>query len=688
MGWEKGRQSVFLLQKKEMSMPPENKEIKAQKTTIPVEFKSYQDEKGDWIIEGFASTPTKDLDNEVILPKAFEQSLPAFLKNPIMLVMHGWIPKYGYLPVGKYLQAEIKETGLWVKGMISKTAPEIWTLIQEKILKAFSIGFNRIEGASVDVDGTLITNNLQLLEISLAPIPCNPDALFEMAKCKGIDLTTFNSKKEDEEKKEKVSSEEKKTNQSKEEESMPEMKEDLENAVKFIKDVQEKVKEIPTKAELKQFEENVKADLLKVIEEHGKKERKIRFDAELLGNEFAGAGLNHPEVFLAKTPKEKFARLLSVSSTDPRVKEMQKAADDMLLTHILMKKFNPSYAGIKSLAMFERFNQVSSDFRKALDTATSTGGADWIPTNFSAELIDKIRLETKVAGLFQRFTMPTSPYKYPLLTGDATVYYMPESLDDNSEKFPASDVSTLGLTFTARKLVARVLCSEEITEDSIVAVLPILKNNLAKSLAGAVDDVIINGDRTATHQDYDINLLTAKHRQKSITGLRALCAAGAKYDITTGTTGFAATDLRAVRALMGKYAVNPADCVHIMSISGYIQALNFTEVATVDKFGAEATWLKGYLTALDGMPITVSEYVRQDLGAAGVNAASANTYTISILVNKNCYLIGDRRTPTVKVKEEIETDQQILVISQRLDFQPLYAAASNYAVGIAYKITS
>ena len=663
--------------------------VKANKFTMPFEFKSNQDAEGNWLIEGLASTSDIDLDNEKILPTAFEKSLPGFMKNPVLLLMHGFIEKYSYLPIGKVIKAEIKETGLWVKAMISKTAPEIWTLIKENILKAFSIGFKlNEEGIEEEEDtGIGIIKDLHLLEISVVPIPANPNALFEMAKSKGINLSNLNTKEEGNvNKKEETEN----NNKQKEEEKMElEMKKDLQDTMKFIKDLQETVREIPTKSELKQFEDNVKADLQKVIEEHNKKERKIRFEAALDADPYAnGSGLNHPSVFLARTPKEKFANLLSISTRDQRVKEMQVAADDLLLTHILMKRFNPGYSGIKSLAMFDRFMQVSSDFRKALDTATSGQGSEWVPTQFSAELIDKYRLELKVGNLFQHFTMPTSPFKYPLLTGDVTVYYMPESTADLSEKVRASDVTTSSLTFTAKKLMALVLCSEEINEDAIVAVLPVLKNDLAKALAQAVDDVLINGDDSTTHQDTDVAALSSKDRRKAMKGLRKLCASGAKYDITTGTTGFTASDLREVRKLMGKYGVNPADCAILASISAYIQMLNFTETATVDKFGEQATWLKGYLTALDGMPIIVSEYVRQDLNNVGVNGSSGNTYTIVLIVNKNAYLVGDRRTATVKTKEEIETDQQILVISQRLDFQPKYAAASEYAVGIGYKITS
>jgi HK97 family phage prohead protease/HK97 family phage major capsid protein len=681
------------------------------KFTEPIQLKSIDDD--NWIIEGYASTDDIDSYGDKILPGAFEKTLPLYLKNPVLMLNHslhqsqfgGGTSPQDKLPIGKILDAQIKTRGLWIRAQISRTVPKIWTLIKEGILKGLSIGFNwwTNEEEDTEMDGDVrIIKNVRLIEISVVPVGANPGSLFEMAKAKGINLEQFYEEgKYDnrvvlninwetdygEEKELKKLQKEKEIQM----EIDVELKQDLENGLKFINQIKEKVQEIPTKAELKEFEDRVKGDLQKVMDEQTKKRNKIEFEAELSADPYMDSS---PQVWMARNPQQKFANLIATTTKNQKVKEMQMAADDLLLTHILMKRFAPGYGGIKSLRMFERYSKMSADFRKALDTATAGEGLEWIPTGFSAELIDKVRLEAKVAGLFQEFTMPTNPFKYPALTGDVTVYYMPESLADISEKIPASNIITAGLTFTAKKLAARILFSEESNEDSIVAILPILKTDMVRGLATAKDDVILNGDTTASHQDEGQSdadpkaVRNAKDRRKAFKGLRALCAAGAKYDITTGTTGFTASDLRAVRAQMGIYAVNPVDCAIVTGISAYLQMLSFTEVATVDKFGAEATWLKGYLTALDGMPIVVSEKIRQDLNATGVYDYTTQLYTIALIVNKNAYLIGNRRLISIKTASDIETDQEILVVTQRLDFQPKYTAASEYAVGLAYKITS
>ena len=390
--------------------------------------------------------------------------------------------------------------------------------------------------------------------------------------------------------------------------------------------------------------------------------------------------------FKTKTPKAKFAKLFEVPSINtPDLQKLQEAADDLLLTHWILKTFSNDYAGMKSLWLYDRYSQIAKDFIKALDTATAGEGADWIPTAFSTDLITKYRLQLKVGSLFRWFNMPQSPYKFPLLTDGFTTYKGAENVGDIGEKIPASTVATSSKQFDAVKLVARAVFSDEISEESIVPLLPILKGELAKAMADGLEDCILNGDDSASHFDTGLSIgVAGNDRRTMFKGLRKLIVDGGEtYDAST----FAAAKLRGMRALCGKYGVNPAELVYIASIAVYIKMLSFTEVATVDKFGEAATWLKGYLTALDGAPIVISEKMRQDLNATGVYDASVTDYTGVLLVHHPSYMIGERRSLTVKSKEDIETDQQILVTTQRLDFEKMKATAETCGA-YGYKITT
>lgn len=144
-----------------------------------LEFKATavaKDASGDCIIEGYANTSTKDRVGDVVLPKAFEKSLPTFLKNPILLANHDWND-----PCGKILHAEITDKGLYVKARISDTRPDIKTLINEGCLSTFSIGYNEVDADFDEQTKTKYVKELELLEISVVTVPANTEASFTIA---------------------------------------------------------------------------------------------------------------------------------------------------------------------------------------------------------------------------------------------------------------------------------------------------------------------------------------------------------------------------------------------------------------------------------------------------------------------------------------------------------------------------
>jgi len=676
--------------------------------SAPLEFKNVDLKNRK--IEGFISTDDLDCYRDIVVSTAFETAIPAFMRNPMVCYMHDW-----YQAIGKALELEIQEKGLFGSVYISETAETIWKLIEEGILKAFSYSYDFPNG---DADWTMhgdvrVITNLELLEISVVTIPANSFALFEQAKSKSIvipapydHIRLFGERRTEPEKKEKPDGGSDPSEQGKsqpikvEVKSMPPKDDDkftgdaawkrsVDDGLKMIGEIKpelERLKDGPSKADWEEFKAKAGEDMIEHAKSINRETRRLEFQSFREKDPyFNQPALQHPFMYLKKKPAERYSMLLGLPTADPQAKAVQMAADDLLITHMIMKRHGENYGGIKSLAMYDRYMEVSEDFRKAMDTATATEGLEWIPTELSADLVDQIRLELRVASLFQRFWMPTPVFKFPVKTGGFVVYYLSEATADVDEKIPTSGIPTADVTFTARKLGGRLLSSTELSEDSIVAVLPLIKADIVKGLADGQEDVIINGDRSAPHQDAKagdpLGVNDAKDRRKAFAGLRELCPATTFRDVTT----YDVADLRTLRGLMGKYGVDPKKLCHIMSIGAYMTTLSFTEVATVDKFGEQATWLKGYLSAIDGIPIEISEYVRADLNASGVYDGVTKTKTLTLLVRKDAYLIGDRRMPRVKSAQNIETDQDVTVVTQRMDFEGKYAA-TELTVGVNYNV--
>lgn len=355
--------------------------------------------------------------------------------------------------------------------------------------------------------------------------------------------------------------------------------------------------------------------------------------------------------------------------------ELQAMSDHIYIASKLLRR-HP-----RDLKMWTKFENLRA---KAMDTATSGEGADWIPTGFSPAMREAIRLQLKVAALHEHIPMPTNPYVLPVEGADAQVYKQAESTADSATKVTASTPGTDYITFTAAKMMGRVLASGELEEDSVVGVINYVRTKLIKALAGGVEDCALNGDTAVTHQDSDVTEAT-DHR-KCWTGYRryALALGTAAVDCAT----FNITNLRAIRTAMGKYGANPSDLAWVVGIKAHDEMLGLDELKTVDKYGDKATILTGEVAKLDGIPVVLSEKIRENLNASGVYDGVTETKTVLHLVYRPGFLFGDRRAVKVQVLRELyaESDQIAVVGSQRLDFEPVYDTDSEPIVGIGYNI--
>ena len=342
--------------------------------------------------------------------------------------------------------------------------------------------------------------------------------------------------------------------------------------------------------------------------------------------------------------------------------EVAKAVN---LTHALSRMRNPSLDTVI----------------RAMDTQQSGGGADWIMTGFSPDVVLDVSLDRKVSSLFERVPMPGNPYKFPIAGGDPTAYVTPENTADTGQtsvKF--SDAGTAGVTFTAKKISVAIRTSDEFQQDSIADVERYVNQKILKGLINGEENALINGSLAGTHPDADTT--GSDDVRKSFNGLRSLAIAGAKID---GGSGSLITAIRAARSRMGRYGADPNKLAIIASTSGHIRLLEEGAVLTRDKFGDNATVITGELGKVDGMPLVVSQYLRDDLNATGVYDGTTTTKTQLLIVYRGAFAIGDRLTVQLEAEREAKYGQDVLIGRERIDFQPWYPA-TDPMVGMVYNI--
>mgnify|MGYP003526374889 FL=1 len=368
------------------------------------------------------------------------------------------------------------------------------------------------------------------------------------------------------------------------------------------------------------------------------------------------------------------------------IRGFQETVANMALFGMLIDRdADTSGKGFQVARSHRAFKDEWSHVLRAMDVDTSGEGADWVPTGIGASLHERVRASGKVAPLFQRINLPTNPWKWPVEGADATAYRVAEPTGDTASKVTASTPGTGAATFDAEIIGARTLISRSLDADSALAVLPYTQRKLIQAFVDGEEKAILDGDTDGTHQDTDTQANGATDVRTAWDGLRKKALAQTVATATSAT----ALNLGIVRKAMGKWGANPADLAFIIGVSNLHSLLADTNLLTVDKMGPNAVILNGQIGSVFGVPVIVSEHVREDLNASGINDGITATKTYMLCVNRNEWALGQRTALDVETDDSIyrESYQRVAVAFMREDFQSLASAAANEDTAIAYNVT-
>ena len=130
---------------------------------------------------GIASTPSTDRMGDIVEPKGAQFKLPIPL-----LWQHNSSD-----PIGWVKSAKVTKDGIEVEGEIASIAEEgslkerlktAWQMIQAKLVRGLSIGFNSIESARIDGTYGIRFMKWEWLELSAVTIPANQEATITAVK--------------------------------------------------------------------------------------------------------------------------------------------------------------------------------------------------------------------------------------------------------------------------------------------------------------------------------------------------------------------------------------------------------------------------------------------------------------------------------------------------------------------------
>ncbi len=309
--------------------------------------------------------------------------------------------------------------------------------------------------------------------------------------------------------------------------------------------------------------------------------------------------------------------------------------------------------------------------RKDLTTDGSEPGTHLTPTDLSSVLQERLYVESAVAAAFasQEINMPSNPFKLPVATArPAFTRHTTDIVTATAD----TQQATANVTLDAEKMVSYVQYSYELDEDSIIAVLPMITNQLAGAAAEAFEDNLINGqvsgaiDNGYTAADYICD------------GLRYMAeqVAGLQYNVN-GAVEIA--DLVGARKVMGKWGTRPSDTVLITSYKAYNDIVALDQVSTLEKIGGNASIVSGVVPQIFGMDVIPSAALLDTVGDAGLVTSTGgnNIKGQFLMVYKPAFTVGVRRDFTVETDRDIQTQSNKVVASFRRDFQPLETVSAS-----------
>lgn len=349
--------------------------------------------------------------------------------------------------------------------------------------------------------------------------------------------------------------------------------------------------------------------------------------------------------------------------------------------------------------------EVNRAMRRAPDEiakifADSAGiGGEWIQDEYLPMLERELEMSARLSGLFPTINLAMGDtIVLPLITTGLRPYLTGSApTADDPARYSASSMATSSRTYTVKGMAVRAQYDRDAEEDAYIPFLSILRSELVKAMVDGEDDVIINGDTTASHQDAIASWnirgrwgatglgTSLDHRRHSI-GLRA--RAGDVSNTTDGNAAQTAAGLRTARSKLAPAHAMATGVKHITSPEFFLlKMLGFSETITWDKVGPNASVLTGLIGGrtgpspgsvgfLDGVEIIVNWFVPADTNASGVYDNSTTDNTSVITANVDRFIKISRRGNRFESAPDITRGVVDSVVTSKWLFSTLDAAST------------
>lgn len=618
-------------------------------------------------IEGYASTNDADRQGDIVPASVWEKGISNYLKNPVILAYHDHSE-----PVGRMVDHRIDGKGLWVKARISAAASEVFNLVKDGVLTAFSIGFRIVDAEYNSAAELFVVKELELHEISVVSVPANQNTLFSLSKAFDTAEEFKSFKMQFAPNSESAKGLESSTEASSE--VKKEMEMDPKQLEQMLADAASKAAEQTAKAiadtQAKALAEKAAAD-----KAEAELDARVKAAVASISTGDTGAERLMAEVEKRLEKAEESSKSV-IAGLEAALKE--KASEIEAITKSKMSfqeaKDGMSYADKEKAVLLSKMAGKSIDgTRTGRDLVQKYGAhvpsATW-ETEVSLNLESEVRRRLVVAPVFRNIAMQTNVMTIPVNPEAGTATWVtnadfgavPATLGAAGASAGGTATHALKeITLNAYKLATNEYTAYEEEEDALLALMPIIRDGMVRRVARAVDKAF---------------LLGAGSGSDPVKGL----ANWASNTTATGNTvaaGMNVAKLRTLRQGLGAWGLDPAEVVYIINTDTYYQLLEDTTFQTMNQVGTQATLLTGQIGQIGGSPVLVSaEFATPGTGVPG-----------AICLNPGNFIVGNQRGLRIDTQELVETQRRVMVASLRTGMTRVTTNLGNAVTAHKYTAT-
>ena len=620
-------------------------------------------------IEGYASTTDIDRQGDVVPVSVWEKGIQNYLKNPVILAYHDHSE-----PVGRMVEHRIDGKGLWIKARISSAASEVFNLVKDGVLTAFSIGFRIVDAEYNSAAELFVVKELELHEISVVSVPANQNTLFSLSKAFDTAEEFKSFKMQFAPNSESAKGLESSTEASSE--VKKEWKMDPKQLEQLLADTASKAAEQTAKAiadtQAKALAEKAAAD-----KAEAELDARVKAAVASISTGDTGAERLLAEVEKRLEKAEESSKSV-IAGLEASLKE--KASEIEAITKSKMSfqeaKDGMSYADKEKAVMLAKMAGKSVDGTKTGRQLVEKYGAH-VPSatwelEVSLNLEAEVRRRLVVAPIFRNIAMQTNVMTIPVNPEAGTATWVqnanfgavPATLGAAGPSAGGNATHALKeITLNAYKVATNEYTAYEEEEDALLALMPIIRDGMVRRVARAVDKAFLLGAGSGSDPVAGLATLATNS-----TGNTTTSTPSASYVATVAA-------LRSLRKGLGVWGLDPQEVVYIVNTDTYYNLLEDTTFQTMNQVGTQATLLTGQIGQIGGSPVLVSgEFAAPASGATGI-----------ICLNASNFIVGNQRGLRIDTQELVETQRRVMVASLRTGMTKV---TTNYGAAVTKLVYS